>query len=216
MIIVIGGIKGGTGKTTLATNLAVLNVHLKRKTLLVDADDQGSASDWADQRESYHGKSDRKFHASFPTISLLGKNLYQQILKIKDDYEDIFIDTGGRDTVSQRSALTIADCYVIPFKPRSVDIWTVGKVLDIVQEIKTINPDLKVIVCINQADPKGIDNEEALKILEEIPDFKCATTFLGYRKSFANAASMGLGIWELDKDLKAKDELLAIYSIIHQ
>ncbi len=213
MIVVIGGIKGGTGKTTISTNLAVVNARLGRRTLLVDADDQGSSSDWADQREGFIYKD--KLH-DFPTISLGGNNIYKQINKIKGDYDDIFVDTGGRDTISQRSALTCADCYLIPFKPRSFDVWTIGRVKDIIQEIKTINPNMKVVVCINQGDPQGVDNEEAFKILSEVPEFKCMTTFLGHRKAFANAAAQGLGVWELDKDIKAKDEILAVHSAIYQ
>jgi chromosome partitioning protein len=221
MIIVIGGIKGGSGKTTLATNLAVCNVQKGRKTLLVDADDQGSSSDWADQRESFYksegvdGLVDPK-EFSFPTISLSGKNLYQHVLKLKNDYDDIFIDTGGRDTVNQRSALVIANCYLIPFKPRSFDVWTVGKVKEIIHEIKTINPELKVVVCINQGDFRGMDNEDAFKILAEVPEFKCITTFIGHRKAFSNAAAQGLGVLELDKDQKAKDEILAVYDAIYE
>lgn len=220
MIVVIGGIKGGTGKTTLATNLAVINTGMGLKTLLIDADDQGSASDWADQRESIFIKEGIDAAIiptmNFPTISLSGKNIYTQINKMKDDYSDIFIDTGGRDTVSQRSALTCADCYLIPFKPRSFDIWTIGKVKEVIEEIQTINPNLKVIVCLNQADSKGADNEDALKILSEVPEFKCITTSLGHRKAFSNAAAQGLGVIELEKqDKKAIEEIYSIHKAIY-
>lgn len=212
MIIVIGGIKGGTGKTTIATNLAVINQYKGRKTLLVDADDQGSASDWADQRESYYENIITP--QNFVTISLTGKNIYHQINKLKDDYEDIFVDTGGRDTINQRSALTIADCFLIPFKPRSFDVWTIGKVKTMVEEIKMINPNLTIITCINQGDARGDDNEEAFKILSEVPEFNCITTFLGHRKAFSNAAAQGLGVLEMDRELKAKDEMFALHRAI--
>jgi chromosome partitioning protein len=210
MIVLIGGIKGGTGKTTIATNLAVLNSHLGRRTLLVDADDQGSASDWADQRETLSTT-----RINFPTITLTGKNIHQQINKFKPDYDDIYIDTGGRDTINQRSALTCANCFLIPFRPRSYDVWTINKVKKIVLEIQVINPTLKVIVCITQGDAKGKDNEDSLQILSEVPDFQCVTTFIGNRKTFANTATQGLGVWEIDKNIKAKDEMLALHRAIH-
>lgn len=213
MITVVGGIKGGTGKTTLATNLAVISMHLGKRTLLIDADDQKSASDWADQREV---TLQDKESVGFPTICLGGRMAYLQIQKMKDNYDNIIVDTGGRDTESQRSALTIADCYLVPFKPRSFDVWTIGKVQDLVEKTKIINPNIRVIVCINQADSKGTDNEEALKILSEIPDFKCATCFIGHRKAFSNAAAQGLGVFELDKDAKAKDELMDLHRVVYQ
>lgn len=214
MITVVGGIKGGTGKTTLATNLAVLNQGLGRRTLLIDADEQSSASDWADQRESYFKENPPSI--SLATISLKGKNIDRLVEKFKTTYKDIFIDTGGRDTMSQRSALVIADVYLIPFKPRSFDVWTVGKVKEIIQEIKTINKKLKVVVCINQGDARGMDNEEAFNILEEVPEFNCITTFIGHRKAFSNAAALGLGVAELQKDLKAYEEIVQLHSAIFE
>ena len=50
MIVVVLSAKGGTGKTTLATNLAGLRSSAERNVLLIDSDRQGSASAWADKR----------------------------------------------------------------------------------------------------------------------------------------------------------------------
>jgi chromosome partitioning protein len=73
MIIVVGGIKGGSGKTTLATNLTVMRAREGKKVLLVDAGEQRSASDWADQREGLGIKTD------WLTIQLAGKGIYAQL-----------------------------------------------------------------------------------------------------------------------------------------
>ncbi len=51
MVILIGGEKGGTGKTTIATNLAALRALAGHDVLLVDTDSQGSASYWASSRD---------------------------------------------------------------------------------------------------------------------------------------------------------------------
>ena len=202
-IIVIGGIKGGSGKTTIASNLVVLrSIDDRKKVLLVDSDEQKSISDWVTHRESQSIKT------PWTTVSLFGASVRTQILKMKDDYDDIIIDTGGRDTTSQRSALTLADIFIVPFQPRSFDVWTVGNVVSIINEIKIVNPGLKTFFFINRGDATGCDNQEAADILKEIKDVYFIPTFIGQRKAFAHAAAEGLGVGEMIlKDKKATQEI---------
>jgi chromosome partitioning protein len=202
MITVIGGIKGGSGKTTLCTNLAVIRALQGRRVLLVDADDQGSASDWAEHREGLG------ITTPWTTIQLNGASVRTQILKMAKDYDDILVDTGGRDTTSQRSALTIADIFLAPFQPRSLDVWTIGKVASLINEIRAVNPKLKAYAVLNRADSLGVDNEGAGEILKESDGITYLPTTIGQRKAFANAAAEGLGIVELKtQDKKAVIEL---------
>lgn len=209
MIIVIGGIKGGSGKSTLATNLTVMRALAGKRVLLVDGDEQRSASDWAEHRESLG------ISTPWTTVSLFGANLRSQLIKMTNDYDDIIVDTGGRDTTSQRSALTIANIFLAPFQPRSLDVWTAGKVNSLISEIKTVNSNLVCYAVINRADPKGADNEDAAEILKESSEFIYLNTIIGQRKAFANAASEGLGIVELKlRDNKAIHELDQLYSEI--
>lgn len=210
MILVVGGIKGGSGKTTLATNLTVLRSK-SHKVLLIDADEQRSASDWAEQRDAIGIKT------NWSTDQLSGKSIYAQILKLSTFYDDIIIDVGGRDTTSQRSALSVADVFLIPFKPRSLDIWTVGAVKGMISEIKATNPKLKCYAVINQADPKGPDNQDAINVLSECTELKCLPSFIGQRKAFSNATADGLGISELKvQDKKALKELKSVYDNLYK
>lgn len=205
MITVVGGIKGGGGKTTLATNLCVMRSLDKKKVLLVDADEQQTASDWSYQRQ---------VETNWVTIKLSGQAIHSELKKMKDDYDDVIIDVGGRDTRSQRSALAIADIYLIPFKPKSFDIWTVGMVKSLINEIRPFNPLLKVVAVINQADSRGSDNENAVEILKEF-DFTCFDSPIGYRKAFANASAEGLAVVEMSKpDPKAICEMQELYKYI--
>ena len=210
MQVVVGGIKGGSGKTTLATNLAVIRSLEGKKVLLVDADEQKSASDWAQQRATLN------IEDLLTTIQLSGKGVYSQLQKMGADYDDVIIDVGGRDTTSQRSALTIADLFLIPFKPRSLDIWTVGAVKAMISEIRAVNPGLVCIAMINQADSRGSDNDDALQILKETSDILCFEGSIGHRKSFGNAAAEGLGVVELkEQDKKATQEIRALYEYVY-
>lgn len=207
MITVVGGIKGGGGKTTVATNLCVMRAASGKKVLLVDADEQKTASDWASQREALGIPTD------WTTIQLSGKSIHSEIRKMALDYDDIIIDVGGRDTTSQRSALAIADICIIPFKPKSFDMWTLGAVKTMINEIRAVNDKLEVYAVVNQADSRGTDNDDSFEMIKEMSDFICVPTSIGYRKAFANAAAEGMAVTEIRKtDPKAMDEINILYT----
>lgn len=214
MIVLVGGIKGGTGKSTIATNLAVYRASYGYKTLLVDGDDQNSVSDWAEQRNDYF--KDSICDHEVTTVSIKGSYLFTEVGKMAVHYDDIIIDAGGRDTTTQRSALIIANQFVIPFKPRSFDVWTLNSVRKLYEEARIHNPKLKACVVINQADARGSDNEAAKDILQEIVEFKGRLSFVGNRKIFANAAADGLSVCEKGNDLKAQDEMMNLYRSIYE
>lgn len=210
MIVVVGGIKGGTGKTTIATNLAVMRSASGKKVLLVDADEQKSTCVWANQREVLN------IATNWVTIPLGGKALKAQILKMKADYDDIIIDVGGRETTSLRAALSVADICIIPFQPRSLDIWTLSDVKAVIAEMKPANPNVKIFAMINRADAKGSDNDGTITILQECEEIKCLQITLGSRKAFANAAGDGLGVVEVkNSDKKSVQEIQELYDFIY-
>ena len=207
MIIVIGGIKGGSGKTTVATNLAVMRAAQGGDVLLVDADDQETASDFTILRNE-----NLEDGAGYTSIKLTGQAVRTETLHLADKYADIFIDTGGRDTSSQRAALTVADILLVPFVPRSFDVWTLEKVAGLVEEIRIVNPDLKAYVFINRADPSGHDNDEAADLLRETEGLQFLDAPIGTRKAFGNAAAKGLAVTELRPiDPKAVNEIQILF-----
>ena len=192
MIYTVGGIKGGSGKTTIATNLTVFLLQQGRDVILVDADDQESATDFTSFR---HQSLDGEI--GYTAVKLTGRELHANVTRLATKYDDIVIDTGGRDTVSQRSALTISHAYLVPFAPRSLDIWTLRKVENLIAEVTPFNPGLRCLTFINKADARGTYKEEAGELLRGSAYLQFLDTAVGNRISFANAAAAGLGVLEM-------------------
>jgi chromosome partitioning protein len=210
MIVVAGGIKGGSGKTTVATNLAIIRAAHGRDVLLIDADDQETSTDFTALRnERLPGG------AGYTGIKLTGPAVRTETLRLAKKYDDIVIDTGGRDTTSQRAALTVADTLLVPFVPRSFDVWTLEKVSHLVTEMRAANPELKAYAFINRADPSGRDNAEAAEVIRETEALAFVDTPLGARKAFSNAAAQGLAVTELKpQDAKATEEILILFRYV--
>lgn len=211
MIICCGGIKGGAGKTTVATNLACMAAGQGSKVLLIDADDQKTASDFTAARNQDHPEA-----PSYTCIRLTGKNVRTELQKIATDYDHIIIDTGGRDTASQRAALTVADILLVPFSPRSFDIWTLDQVSMLVEEIGALNDRLRAFAFLNNSDPagKGSENEDAAEMLKDSKVLTFIDAPLGRRKAFSHAATAGLAVTELERPVRnqqAIDEVMTLF-----
>ena len=116
MILLIGGEKGGTGKTTVATNLAALRAAAGGDVLLVDTDRQGTAAAWCQLRVEHPRLP------PVPCVHLFGKTVQTGIRDLAGRYHEVIIDAGGRDEVELRSALVVADAVYIPIQPSQYDL----------------------------------------------------------------------------------------------
>src|ERR1017187_6269300 len=194
MIVCIGGIKGGTGKTTVATNFACIAAGQGSDVLLVDADDQQTSADFTAARKQDHPEA-----ASYTGAKLTGKAVRTEVLDLSKKYRHVIIDTGGRDTTSQRAALVVSNVLLVPFAPRSFDIWTVNTVAAMIDEIRTVNPKLTAYAFLNHTDPagQGSENTDAAEILRDAKALEFIDAPLGRRKAFAHASTQGLAVTEL-------------------
>ena len=206
MIITVGGIKGGSGKSTVATHLAVLRAQAGREVLLVDADGQATATDFTKERKArLQGK------AGYTAVQLSGRAVRTETLELARKYDDVVIDTGGRDTASQRAALSASNIVLIPMVPRSADVWTLRADANLVDEMRMANAGLAAWVFVNRADPRGTDNEETAEAIAETQGLVLLPVRIGYRKAFGNAMGQGMAVTELrPRDAKAVQEIEAL------
>lgn len=213
-VTVCGGTKGGIGKSTVASHLAVLLSASNRDVLLVDADpEQASTTDFTLVRNQALAE---KEGAGYTAISLVGAAVRSEVQRLMSKYDDVVIDVGGRDTTAQRAALSIAQLYVVPFSPGSFDVWTLERVGKLVEEARIYNPELRAVCFLNKADAQGGDNAEAAAIANEVPQLEFLSASLGNRKSFRSAAAVGLAVTEMrPMDRKAVEEIRRLYTLLY-
>lgn len=213
MVVLIGGEKGGTGKTTVATNLAALRSRDGRDVLLVDTDKQGSASDWAAVREETDGVS------RISCVQVFGKQVTSQVQDLDERYDDLIVDAGGRDSVELRSAMVVTDRFYVPLQASQFDIWTIERMEELVEKAQAINPSLQARVFINRASPhpQVQEAEEAQEILDDFDHLVFSGVVIHDRIAFRRAASGGIAVAEADSpDPKACNEVEALYDVIFQ
>jgi chromosome partitioning protein len=212
MIYTVGNTKGGVGKTTLAVNLAIARALAGRDVWLIDGDRQGTAQ-MAISIRADAGHLPNIACASYPD----GATLRAQVKYQAEKFEDIIIDAGGRDSTALRAALVLSDVLIVPFQPRSYDVWALNDMAALIDEVRSVRDGLRAVAVLNCADSgdSSIDNKEAAEAVADYPQFEYLATPIRRRKSFANAAGQGLSVLEFKPtDKKAVHELNTLINLL--
>jgi len=208
MIILIGGEKGGSGKTTIAVNLAAMRTKITNDLLLIDTDKQTTASFWCSMRE------DNQLTPRVASVQKFEKSVRTETIALKEKYRDIILDAGGRDSPELRGALLVANIAIFPLRPSQFDLWTLGRLNTLVDTAKDINEALKAYVVINQASPNPAvkEVEEARKFVSEFDNLRPLNTCLYERIVFRRSAINGMAVTEYKpEDYKAIEEIESLY-----
>ena len=206
MIVTVGNTKGGVGKTTLALNLAIARAIAGRDVWLIDGDRQGTAQTALTIRAEA-GRTPAIACSQYAD----GSTLRAQVQKMGPKFQDIVIDAGGRDSTALRAALVLSDVLVVPFAPRSLDVWALADICSLVDEARAVRDGLRCLAVLNGADTAGQDNADAIEALAEFPQLSYLAAPIRRRKPIANAAGQGMAISEMSpKDPKAIEEMNAL------
>lgn len=192
--------KGGVGKTTLSVNLAASLTRSGKRVLLIDADPQGSALDWAAAREGT------------PLFSVVGfprPSIHREISQIGEGYDHIVIDGPPRVTDLARSAMMASDMILIPVQPSPYDIWAADDVVKLIDEARIYKEHLKSVFVVNRKITNtaiGRDVRDALAAYS-VPTLSAT---IAQRVIFAEAATRGLAVYEMDAASPATAEMEAV------
>lgn len=204
MIVVVGHTKGGVAKTSLALALAIRRATQGRDVLLVDADEQQTASKFAALRDATEGDG-----ARYQTAAYTGKAVRDQVRTLARRFQDTVIDVGGRNTDSLRAALMVADRLVVPVPPASFEVWEIETMDDLVGEAKAMNDRLDAISILSMADHRrGRNNAEAVTALKEARHITYSGVMVHNRVAWQEAQAAGRAVFEMVRpDAKASAEV---------
>ncbi|HMU20832.1 MAG: AAA family ATPase [Novosphingobium sp.] len=198
MIVALLNQKGGVGKTTLAVHLAAALAE-KGRTLLLDADPQGSAVSWSSQRESA---------PPFTVTALAKPTIHRDIEQIAHGYDHVVIDGPPRASDLARSVIMAADFVLIPVQPSPYDLWAAQETVGLIQEAATYKPGIKAAFIMNRKAVNTAISKSAKEALGDLP-FPVLTAEVAQRVIFAETAATGETVSEREPNGQAAREVAA-------
>ena len=206
MIITIGSNKGGTGKTTTATNIAVALALQDNEVCLVDADFQRSSSKWFNDRQEL---------SLLPKITLVEKydNVSNSVEDLNSKYDFIIVDVAGRNSREMITSLTVSDIMISPHQASQLDLDTVHELHEQIIRIKDLNPKLTTYILHSMASTnpsvRGKERKEFTEYLADFPEIKLLHNCLFFRKVYRDVMPQGKSVIE-SYNAAAKNEILEL------
>lgn len=204
MVITIGNQKGGVGKTTIATNMAVLSSMKNKQTLLVDADSQGSSMDFRSLRKDNFN--------SVHAVQITKPTIHTDISTF-GNFDNIFIDAGGRDSETFRSAIMACDCLLVPATPSPYDVWSSEETFKILRQAR-IYKKIKACIILNQVVKNTNVSQEVQKVIKKMAkeyNLEICKGILYSRVVYRESVSEGKGVCEYAPNSKASIEIQNLY-----
>lgn len=178
--------KGGAGKSTITMQLAGTLGLRQYKTLVVDADPQGTAIRW-----SASAADDKPFPAKVAGMGAAGAKVHREVKKFADEYDFIIIDCPPAvESPVPESALLISDLALIPCIPSPPDIWAASGITGLITRISGVNEALQSRLVINQIKERTLLAKEVKGLLDDFGIVR-AKTEIGQREVYRHSALYG-------------------------
>jgi chromosome partitioning protein len=205
MILLIAYEKGGTGKSTLAKNLAVYLQQQGRDLVTIDTDPQETLYRWCERRKD---QADAK---PITCVKLTGSKILPDLRSLSEKYADVIIDAGGADSPALRSAMAIATHLLVPMQPNAGDIEILGHMADLIEKAHVYNPNMKVRSVLTMCPTLPSRYSLILDAKDVCVDYglKPLNAYTSRREIYDVISMSGLSVLESD-NAKAKQEIIDI------
>ncbi len=196
--------KGGTGKTTLALNLAA-GLALRGDTHLVDADPQRSISQWIAMSDVNSG---------LPPVIHLGADPLATIEELSRAYRYVVVDCPP--AIHTDAVVTImrsVQIVLIPVLPSPIDLWASVEMMRVVSEAKRRNSELRACLVLNQVESRNALSRAMSEALSEL-DMPLLKAIVHRRAAYRSAAVEGVSVYGLGR--RAQPAVTDIEAIIEE
>lgn len=212
MLTVIGNLKGGTGKSTVAFNLAVWLAHDKPGVRVFDLDPQATLIDTAEIREEDGYEPLFEVSSDIDELEMLVKS------KGKKKTPQLLADVSATNMPHLEQAISMAKRILIPVQPSQADIWSTQRFLKIVLSAVDKKKKPEILGFINRADTHiGVrETGEAEEALQLLPNIEALDTRLYQRTAYRRSFSEGLAVFEQDPMGKAAREMKKLAKLLYK
>lgn len=202
-VVTIFNQKGGCGKTTMTIQLAGTMALRGFRTLVVDMDDQSTATRWASQ-----APDEEPFPAATMNLAAMGGKVHREIRNFLDNYEFIFIDCPPAAlSPSPSSAMLISDLAIIPIVPAPADMWASVAAKKLALTAQATNEQLQIRVLPNMVQKNTNLARDTLDVLAEDDEIPLLKSWVGSRSAFRECQLTGSTVHKVAKNSAASKEV---------
>ncbi|MFG0598499.1 ParA family partition ATPase [Delftia sp. WSY_4] len=203
-IVAVLNEKGGTGKSTVATNLAALLHREGGGVVLIDCDPQGTSRDWRDASPK---------NLDLPKVLSVDDSKYLKSCLESLNADVVIIDSPAKAAEMSAAIIMESDVALIVIQPSGPDLWASGAVVKQIQEKRDLGGKIDAAFLVNRSNSStklhklirsgDWNTYDGVEVLE---------TFIGNRTVFASAMTEGVSVFEYS-DARAKNE---VYNVVRE